>query len=599
MSTVLDSYAESNVSYDAWASGYTRGQTFKLSSCYSLTQCSFWIKRSTDEITGTPSVRAKLYHAGGTFGSSSKPSGSALAVSGSKAFSTISTTYAWVTFTFATPYTVEADLPYGIAIEIDDDSTADIITGIDNTSPTHSGNYFGGTEGEGFSAESGRDLIFKVSGEASTLALLSSYPESNYETYSNTQGYSRGQTFTSPATAYNLKRCTFWIRRSSNTITGTPYLRAKLYAHSGTFGSSGVPTGSALATSSNVLQSGLSSEELGWVEFAFSTPYTLSSSTNYCIAVEVDSDDTGGLYVGYDNDSPMHSGNYFDNTGGGWSYSTSRDIIFRVIGEQAAQNASVTAPAGTVAFESAAPVVAAGSNVSVSVLSGAAAFESTVPLVAAVRNVSISALPGADAFESAAPLVAATKNVSASVLSGAAAFESVAPLVTAVRNVSVPVLSGAAAFESVAPLVTAVRNVSVSVLSGAAAFESVAPLVTAVRNVSVSALSGAVSFESAALFVFSNNDAFILAASGEIVLTGALLIAALQQSAAIVSTTGEIIFVCSVPYIESYRPITPCVLTELLISGANVPLTVVQSISLAVSLQETAFEEVIIQSVNF
>jgi hypothetical protein len=100
--------------------------------------------------------------------------------------------------------------------------------------------------------------------------------------------------------------------------TGT--ICAKIYAHSGTYGTSSVPTGTALATSADVDVSGLTTSS-SWVDFGFTdaNAITLSASTNYCIALEFTSTSSNAsnyVKVGIDNTSPTYLGNAFKGT---WS----------------------------------------------------------------------------------------------------------------------------------------------------------------------------------------------------------------------------------------------------------------------------------------
>lgn len=449
MSEVLSSYSEANYNYDGWTTAYTRGQTFRVPTAfYNLAECAFWIRRNSTDATGTPAVRAKLYGHAGTYGSSGVPSGAPLATSSAKLFSELSTTYGWVTFAFPTPYLLSPDTPYCIAVEFDNDDTAEILIGIDTTSPTHNGNYFGGSETDGFGGETSRDLIFSVSGvESASIVVLGNYGEANYDTYSNIQGFSRGQTFTSPGGAYALKRCSFWMRRSGNTITGTPHVRAKLFAHSGTYGSTGVPTGSALSVSGDILQAGLSSASLGWVEFTFSSPYTLSPNTQYCIVIESDADATGGLYVGYDASSPTHAGNYFDNAGGSWAYNAGRDVIFKAIGEQAGQNVEIAPTTGAAAFAGVAPAVMAAGNVSLLASCPELVLCGVTPAVAAQRNVSILPQSGGIAFTGNAVTAVVQQNTAIFPLTGGIVFTGVAPLLNAARSIEIYADTGTILFD--------------------------------------------------------------------------------------------------------------------------------------------------------
>ncbi len=82
--------------------------------------------------------------------------------------------------------------------------------------------------------------------------IVDSYSESNLTSYSSIHQYSSkrydGQSFTCGVTV-TLSECKFYLNKY-NSPTGNCY--ALIYAHTGTYGTSGVPTGGELATSDAV-----------------------------------------------------------------------------------------------------------------------------------------------------------------------------------------------------------------------------------------------------------------------------------------------------------------------------------------------------------
>jgi hypothetical protein len=114
-------------------------------------------------------------------------------------------------------------------------------------------------------------------------------------------------------------------------VTGAPTgnIVAKIYAHSGTFGSSSVPTGGALATSVDVDVAKLSTSYAS-VEFGFDTQTKLSASTNYVVAFEY-SGGNGSNYVQVQGlaTTGTHAGNRSENTGS-WAASATDDLNFQV-----------------------------------------------------------------------------------------------------------------------------------------------------------------------------------------------------------------------------------------------------------------------------
>lgn len=168
--------------------------------------------------------------------------------------------------------------------------------------------------------------------------LLDSYSSTNADTTSSESatGTGRGQSFTVPANNYKLNTIKMYVRNGSS---GNGTATARLYTHSGTYGTSSVPAeaiGSPVATSSVVT---IDQTSLTMVEFTFDGTYTLNASTYYCIAVYVES---GYVRWGYDASSPSHGGNYF--SGGTWAANSGRDIAFEVYGTLESSNITVDVP---------------------------------------------------------------------------------------------------------------------------------------------------------------------------------------------------------------------------------------------------------------
>jgi hypothetical protein len=106
---------------------------------------------------------------------------------------------------------------------------------------------------------------------------------------------------------------------------------AKLYAISGTSGTDGIPTGSALATSDTVDVSTLNpSPTLVTFTFSGGNQYAMTSGTKYVISVEYSGSGGLGLDVEYDASSPTDPGNYSTLTGSTWTANSGRDFIFYV-----------------------------------------------------------------------------------------------------------------------------------------------------------------------------------------------------------------------------------------------------------------------------
>ncbi len=108
--------------------------------------------------------------------------------------------------------------------------------------------------------------------------------------------------------------------------------RAFLYAMSGTFGTSGVPTGAALDSSDTLSMTGLGGS--GWYQFNFTSGYQLADYTYYCAVVGIvskTSADSTGVYVYTWNQlAPHHGGNYAAVATGAWSANSGIETNFKV-----------------------------------------------------------------------------------------------------------------------------------------------------------------------------------------------------------------------------------------------------------------------------
>ena len=174
--------------------------------------------------------------------------------------------------------------------------------------------------------------------------ILDSYSESNKNGnsgfYLGSQN-SQGQSFHN-TNSIKLTKCKFYLN-SFSSPTGNA--TATIYAHSGTFGVDGVPTGPVLATSDPVDVSGISgSFEL--VEFTFSgaNQIALSANTNYFLILNYSNGDAFGSGIGFglDNSSPSADGNSAILTGVNWAVQDTQDYCFYIYGSLPTGSYSVT-----------------------------------------------------------------------------------------------------------------------------------------------------------------------------------------------------------------------------------------------------------------
>ena len=137
---------------------------------------------------------------------------------------------------------------------------------------------------------------------------------------------SKAQSFTADKDI-NLKQAQF---RLYSTAGATGNVYARLYAHSGTYGTDSIPTGAVLAQS-DVIDAATIGASAAWETFTFSTPYALTKDAHHCIAVYYDGSDTVTAYA--DNGLGAHDGNYAQIVTGTWSATATRDLCFVVSGE--------------------------------------------------------------------------------------------------------------------------------------------------------------------------------------------------------------------------------------------------------------------------
>lgn len=120
------------------------------------------------------------------------------------------------------------------------------------------------------------------------------------------------------------------------TIWGGADIIAYLYAHSGTFGSTGVPTGSALATATLYDISYINIENnIGYLAFYFSTPYETTADTKYFVSIKYTNDVVGGflrIYVD-SSDAPNLIGNIAYKGATTWTSLSTFELCYGLYGK--------------------------------------------------------------------------------------------------------------------------------------------------------------------------------------------------------------------------------------------------------------------------
>jgi hypothetical protein len=152
-------------------------------------------------------------------------------------------------------------------------------------------------------------------------------------------GYgARGQTFKTPndGISHTLDSVVMYIYRPATDTFTNGEMRVRIYAHTGTFGSTGKPTGSALASSDAVDPNDVdTSYELFTFTFTGANRILLSPNTAYCVALEgvAGFDGSHRIYMGGQSVGESHWGNFFDFISTGWRNLSIIDGIFYVYAE--------------------------------------------------------------------------------------------------------------------------------------------------------------------------------------------------------------------------------------------------------------------------
>jgi len=154
------------------------------------------------------------------------------------------------------------------------------------------------------------EYIPSIAGEAATVnhpgIIIDEYEagnRNNDENLNSEESDAAGQSFTGDGNRIDQIR---WLLSKSTSPIGD--VVCKIYAHSGTFGTSSVPdTGTVHATSDTFDASILDSTPTMKV-FNFPTPFTTVDGTNYVTTVEYTASG-GAVLVGVDTTSPTHAGN--------------------------------------------------------------------------------------------------------------------------------------------------------------------------------------------------------------------------------------------------------------------------------------------------
>ncbi len=184
------------------------------------------------------------------------------------------------------------------------------------------------------------NLVVVGAGKAAgTGLLIDSYPTANYAVDGVLRDGSicyRSQSFVLPE-AYLITSVKFYLQRVGTPNAGNDggFMYAELYKHAGTFGTSSVPRGTLLATSSQVATSTVDTVAYELIEFPFTAGgYQAEANTQYCLVIHSCNGDVSNyINIQMDNSSPTHIGNEATNTwGGSYSAVSGTDLIFYLYG---------------------------------------------------------------------------------------------------------------------------------------------------------------------------------------------------------------------------------------------------------------------------
>lgn len=147
-----------------------------------------------------------------------------------------------------------------------------------------------------------------------------------------------GQCFTGKA-GYKISSVKFKMLKVGSP---TGHLVACIYNITGSYGSTGTPTGAALATSNTVNAADLPTS-FDWVEFTFASPLAISAQY-YAVTMQCNDgffDWQNYVTFSADSTSPAHDGNAFDYHNSAWGAYDWLDVNFYVYGSLSAITAGV------------------------------------------------------------------------------------------------------------------------------------------------------------------------------------------------------------------------------------------------------------------
>lgn len=167
---------------------------------------------------------------------------------------------------------------------------------------------------------------------------IDNYPTSNRDDFIeiDASGENIGQAFTMGGTTRKICKAQFYLNFEDITASEYYTIHIKIYSATGTVGTDAV-SNTELGSSDDIT---ITHGDTGWdswtlYNFTFSTPVTLSASTDYTILCRINvdgtADDSKDMKVGTDSSLPSHAGNltyYYGSGTGGLKFDAGIDCIF-------------------------------------------------------------------------------------------------------------------------------------------------------------------------------------------------------------------------------------------------------------------------------
>jgi hypothetical protein len=365
------------------------------------------------------------------------------------------------------------------------------------------------------------------------------------------------------------------ILKLSKNNSPTGNITVKIYAHSGTFGTSSIPTGSVLATSDNF---DVSTLPAGAVEtnvlfnFSGANQIVLTNTTKYCLVINYSAGTTAGNSLNiYANTSSVHGGNYATSPDGTtYTPNSSIDLYFIVIG-----TTNMTMPAN------------GNLDVKATTNSGSLYASRIVVVVVKTVNTNQTAVPGVGVLTVTgfSPTINITQSVPTAL--GQLTLTGFAPIL----NSKILIGLGQLTLTGFEPTIAITSNQSVTTELGALTLTGFEPTIAITSNQSVTTELGALILAGFTPILKSNIDIGL----GALIVTGFEPTIAITSNQSVTTGLGALIVAGFAPVLNNSTLIG---LGQLTITGFEPTINITQSAqTLTGQLNIVGFEPTILISV--